>query len=171
MRPAIVLALAGSALASVALTGCAGAFHHAMSPAATQSAAIQSAASPSAAAAAQDQMRQACSEQATWDRRGQVSVKALYADTGALAADASAGNAPAVTQAGRKLALDALAAATLPLPPVDPASWQALTADYAAAGTAIAAGNASGAVPRLEAGNGAISAFSAAAGKCSGPTS
>ena len=171
MRPAIVLALAGSALASVALTGCAGAFHHAMSPAATQSAAIQSAASPSAAAAAQDQMRQACSEQAAWDRRGQVSVKALYADTGALAADASAGNAPAVTQAGRKLALDALAAATLPLPAVDPASWQALTADYAAAGTAIAAGNASGAVPRLEAGNGAISAFSAAAGKCSGPTS
>jgi hypothetical protein len=63
--------------------------------------------------------------------------------------------------------LDAVAAATLPLPPVDPASWKALTADYAAAGTAIAAGNASGAVPQLEAGNGAISAFSAAAGKCS----
>jgi hypothetical protein len=172
VRPAIVLALAGSVLAAGALTGCAGAFHHAMSPAATQSAATQnaatqSAASRSAAAAAQDQVRQACSKQAAWDRRGQASVKALYADTGALAADASAGNAPAVTQAGRKLALDALAAATLPLPPVDPASWQALTADYAAAGTAIAAGNASGAVPRLEAGNGAISAFSAAAGKCS----
>ena len=94
-------------------------------------------------------------------------MKALYADTGALAADASAGNAPAVTQAGRKLALDAVAAATLPLPPVDPASWKALTADYATAGTAIADGNASGAVPHLEAGNGAISAFSAAAGKCS----
>ena len=102
---------------------------------------------------------------------GGDAVTELDADTGALAADASAGNAPAVTQAGRKLALDALAAATLPLPAVDPASWQALTADYAAAGTAIAAGNASGAVPRLEAGNGAISAFSAAAGKCSGPTS
>ena len=166
MRPTIVLALAASVLAAGALAGCAGAFHHAMSPAATQSAATQSAASPSAAAAAQDQMRQACSEQATWDRRGQVSVKALYADTGALSADASAGNAPAVTQAGRKLASDAIAAAALPLPPVDPASWKALTADYAVAGTAIAGGDASGAVPQLEAGNGAISAFSAAAGKC-----
>ena len=166
MRPTIVLALAGSVLAAGALAGCAGAFHHAMSSAATQSAATQSAATPSAAAAAQDQMRQACSEQATWDRRGQASVKALYADTGALSADASAGNEPAVIRAGRKLASDAIAAAALPLPPVDPASWRALTADYAAAGTAIAGGDASGAVPQLESGNGAISAFSTAAGKC-----
>jgi hypothetical protein len=41
-----------------------------------------------------------------------------------------------------------------------------LTADYAAAGTAIAKGDASGAVPQLEAGDSAISAFSSAAGKC-----
>jgi hypothetical protein len=52
--------------------------------------------------------------------------------------------------------------------PIDPGSWKALTSDYAAAGAAIASGNASGAVPQLEAGNGAISAFSAATGKCSG---
>ena len=168
MRPAIARALAGSVLAAGALAGCATASHPAANPAATQSTANQSAADQSTAtlsatAAAQDQ---ACSEQAAWDRRGQAALKALYADTGALSADAAAGNAPAVTKAGRKLASDAIAAAALPLPPVDPASWKALTADYAAAGTAIAGGDASGAVPQLESGNGAISAFSAAAGKC-----
>jgi hypothetical protein len=93
-------------------------------------------------------------------------VKALYADTGALSADASANNLPGVAKAGRKLASDAIAAAALPLPPVDPASWKTLTADYAVAGTAIAGGDASGAVPQLEAGNSAISAFSGATGKC-----
>jgi hypothetical protein len=173
VRPAIARALAGSVLAAGALAGCASASHPAANPAATQSAGTQSTGTQSAAdqstatlsatAAAQDQ---ACSEQAAWDRRGQAALKALYADTGALSADAAAGNAPAVTKAGRKLASDAIAAAALPLPPVDPASWRALTADYAAAGTAIAGGDASGAVPQLEAGNGAISAFSAAAGKC-----
>jgi hypothetical protein len=45
-------------------------------------------------------------------------------------------------------------------------SWKALTQDYASAGTAIAGGDASSAVPQLEAGNSAISAFSAATGKC-----
>jgi hypothetical protein len=173
VRPAIVLA--GSVLAAAALAGCAG-FHHAASPpaassTATPGAATSSAATRSAVTAAQDQLRQACYEQEAWDGHGEASVKALYADTGALASDASAGNAPAVTQIGRKLASDAIAAAALPLPAVDPASWKTLTADYAAAGTAIADGNASGAVPQLEAGNGAIGAFSAAAGKCKGLTS
>jgi hypothetical protein len=73
-----------------------------------------------------------------------------------------------VTNAGKKLTSDAIAAATLPLPPVDPGSWKTLTADFAAAGTDIAGGDASGAVPQLEAGNSAISAFSSAAGKCPG---
>jgi hypothetical protein len=173
VRPAIVLA--GSVLAAAALAGCAG-FHHAASPpaassTATPGAATSSAATRSAVTAAQDQLRQACYEQEAWDGHGEASVKTLYADTGALASDASAGNAPAVTQIGRKLASDAIAAAALPLPAVDPASWKTLTADYAAAGTAIADGNASGAVPQLEAGNGAIGAFSAAAGKCKGLTS
>jgi hypothetical protein len=174
VRPAIVLAVGGSVLAAAALAGCAG-FHHAASPAAnpaaTPTTATSSAATRSAATAAQDQLRQLCYEQEAWDGHGEASVKALYADTGALASDASAGNAPAVTQIGRKLASDAIAAAALPLPAVDPASWKTLTADYAAAGTAIADGNASGAVPQLEAGNGAIGAFSAAAGKCKGLTS
>jgi hypothetical protein len=85
-----------------------------------------------------------------------------------LSANASANNLPGVAEAGRKLASDAIAAAALPLPPIDPGSWKTLTADYAAAGTAIATGDASGAVPQLEAGNSAISAFSSAAGKCSG---
>ena len=47
-----------------------------------------------------------------------------------------------------------------------PGSWKTLTADYAVAGTVIAGGDASGAVPQLEAGNSAISAFSGATGKC-----
>ena len=102
-----------------------------------------------------------CSQQAAWNQRGGASVKALYADAGALSADASANNPPAVTNAGKKLTSDAIAAATLPLPPVDPGSWKTLTADFAAAGTDIAGGDASGAVPQLEAGNSAIGAFSA----------
>jgi hypothetical protein len=93
-------------------------------------------------------------------------VTALYADTGALSADGSADNQPGVAKAGGTLASDAIAAAALPLPPIDPGSWKTLTADYAAAGTAIAGGDLSGAVPQLEAGNSAISAFSGATGKC-----
>jgi hypothetical protein len=109
-----------------------------------------------------------CSEQAAWNRRNKASVQALYADTGALSADARAGNMPGVAKAGRKLASDAIAAAALPLPPVDPSSWKTLTADYATAGTAIAGGDATGAVPQLESGNGAIGTFTSAVGKCPG---
>jgi hypothetical protein len=83
---------------------------------------------------------------------------------------------PVATLAGAVLTMAALAgcaiaAASLPLPPVDPASWKSLTVDYAAAGTAIAGGDAVGGVPQLEAGNGAISAFSTATGKCAGVSS
>jgi hypothetical protein len=146
-----------------ALAACSSLSHHAPKPVAIRTA--------TAAAAAQNQLRLVCSQQAAWARRGEASVKALYADTGALASDASADNTPAIMSAGRKLASDALAAASLPLPPVDPASWKALTVDYAAAGTAIAGGDAVGGVPQLEAGNGAISAFSTATGKCAGVSS
>ncbi|MFY9927658.1 MAG: hypothetical protein WAK82_06605 [Streptosporangiaceae bacterium] len=111
---------------------------------------------------------QTCSAQAAWNKRGQAAVNALYADAGALAADVRAGNTSGVTKAGRKLASDALAAATLPLPPMGLQSWRTLTLDYAVAGTAIADGKASDAVPQLEEGNGAISAFSGAIGKCAG---
>jgi len=156
MKRPVVVTLAGAAFTLAALAGCGSSFRHAASPAASRS----------AAAAAQDQAQAVCLQQATWDQRGEASVRALYADTGALSADASANNPSGVTAAGRKLTSDAIAAATLPAPPVDPASWKALTADYAAAGTAIANGDASGAVPRLEAGASAISAFSSAAGKC-----
>jgi hypothetical protein len=164
MKRPIVVTLSGSVLTVVALAGCS-ALHHAADPAATRATA---AATRSTAAAAQARLGLACSEQAGWEKRGAASVKALYADTGALAADASASNQPGVVKAGRTLTSDAIAAATLPLPPIDPGSWKTLTADYAAAGTTIATGNESGAVPQLEAGNSAISAFSSATGKCSG---
>jgi hypothetical protein len=154
-RPAIVT-LAGAALAVAALAGCSSAFSHS----------ADSAATPKATASAQEQTQSSCMAQLAWNLNNSAAVKALYADTGALAADERAQNAPGVTKAGRKLASDAIAAATLPLPPVDPGSWKALTQDYASAGTAIAGGNASSAVPQLEAGNSAISAFSAATGKC-----
>jgi hypothetical protein len=154
----LVVPLAGAVLTLAALAGCGSKFGDGPSHTAT----------PSTSASAQNQQRVVCAELAAWNLHGGASVRALYADTDALAADASAENLPGVTKAGRKLASDAIAAAALPLPPVDPGSWKALTADYAAAGTAIAAGNASGAVPQLEAGNSAISAFSAATGKCSG---
>jgi hypothetical protein len=155
MKRPVVVTLAGAAFTLAALAGCSP-FRHAASPAASRS----------AAASAQDQLQATCSRQAAWNLRGGSSVRALYADTGALSADASANNAAGVTAAGRKLTSDAIAAATLPQPPADPGSWKALTADYAAAGTAISKGDASGAIPELEAGNSAISAFSAAAGKC-----
>ncbi len=156
MKRPVVVTVAGAAVTVAALAGCRSSSQHAASPAASRS----------AAAAAQDQLRAVCSQQAAWNQRGEASVRALYADTGALSADAGANNAAGVTAAGRKLTSDAIAAATLPAPPVDPGSWKALTADYAAAGTAIAKGNASGAVPQLEAGASAISAFSSADGKC-----
>jgi uncharacterized protein YceK len=157
MKRQIVVILAGPVLAVAALTGCASAVRHTSSSVA---------ATPAAVAAAADSARLACSEQTTWAKRGAASVTALYADTGALSADASANNLPGVAKAGRKLASDAIAAAALPLPPVDPGSWKTLTADYAVAGTAIAGGDASGAVPQLEEGNSAIGAFSGATGKC-----
>jgi hypothetical protein len=157
MKRQIVVILAGPVLTVAALTGCASV--HAASPAATR-------ATTKPTAAAADSARIACSEQVAWAQRGAASVTALYADTGALSADASANNLPGVAKAGRKLASDAIAAAALPLPPVDPGSWKTLTADYAVAGTAIAGGDASGAVPQLEEGNSAISAFSGATGKC-----
>ena len=159
MKRGIVVILAGSVLTVAALTGCASALAHTASPAATR-------AVTTAAATAADSARVACSEQVAWAQRGAASVRALYADTGALSADASANNVPGIAKAGRKLASDAIAAAALPLPPVAPGSWRTLTADYAVAGTAIAGGDASGAVPQLEEGNSAISAFSGATGKC-----
>jgi hypothetical protein len=160
MKRQIAVPLAGVAVAVAGLAGCATPFHHAANTDATQKAAV----------AAQSQIRLTCSDQVAWNLKGEASVKVLYADTGALSADASADNLPAVTKAGQKLTSDAIAAATLPLPPVGPGSWKALTAAYAAAGTAIAAGNATGAVPQLQAGNTAISAFTSAVGKCSGAT-
>lgn len=162
MKRQIAVPLAGVAVAVAALAGCATPVQHAANTDATQKAA--------AAAAVQSQIRLTCSDQVAWNLQGEASVKVLYADTGALSADASADNLPAVTKAGQKLASDAIAAATLPLPPVGLGSWKALTAAYAAAGTAIAAGNATGAVPQLQAGNTAISAFTSAVGKCSGAT-
>jgi hypothetical protein len=155
-RP-IAVTLTGTVLAAAALSGCGLKLSNS-----------SHVAQPKATTSSPDRQHVICAEQAAWNLRGQASVKALYADTGALAADASAENLPGVTKAGRKLASDAIAAAALPLPPVDPGSWKALTSDYAAAGTAIASGDAGGAVPQLEAGNSSISAFSAATGKCSG---
>src|SRR5580692_2587377 len=86
MKRRIVVILAGPVLAVAALTGCASASHHATSPAATQA----------TATAAADAARIACSEQVAWSQRGAASVLALYADTGALSADASANNLPGV---------------------------------------------------------------------------
>jgi hypothetical protein len=155
-RP-IAVTLTGTVLTAAALAGCGAKLSDS-----------SHVAQPKTTTSSPDQQRVICAEQVAWNLRGKASVKALYADTGALAADASAENLPGVTKAGRKLASDAIAAATLPAPPVDSGSWKTLTADYAAAGTEIADGNAGGAVPQLEAGNSAISAFSAAIGKCSG---
>ena len=65
-----------------------------------------------------------------------------------------------------RLASDAVAAATLPLPVVDAADWKALIAADAAAGSALAAGGAVGAVPQLETGSSAVSAFTSAVAQC-----
>ena len=149
--------LAGAVLAA-GLAGCSSLGSHATTSAATASAtATTAAAAPSKAN---------CSELTSWNQRGQSAVKALYADTGALTADARANNSRAVVAAGRKLTSDAIAAATLPVPPVAAASWKTLTAAYAAAGTALAKGDATGAVPQLQTGNTAISAFSTATARC-----
>jgi hypothetical protein len=79
-----------------------------------------------------------------------------------VTADAQANNSNAVAAAGRKLTSDAIAAATLPVPPVAAGPWKKLTAAYAAAGTALARGDATGAVPQLQEGNTAIGVFSSA---------
>jgi hypothetical protein len=150
-------ALAGAALVT-ALTGCASMTQHAATSAASASA--------SASASAATPSQGTCLELASWNQRGASAVKALYADTGALTADAQANNAKAVAAAGRKLTSAAIAAATLPVPPVAGASWKTLTAAYAAAGTALANGDATGAVPKLQEGNSAISAFSTATARC-----
>lgn len=150
--------LAGAVLVA-ALAGCASTAQHATTAAAPASAsASASAAAPSKAD---------CAQLATWNKRGQTAVKALYADTGAVTADAQANNSKAVAAAGRKLTSDAIAAATLPVPPVGAGPWKKLTAAYAAAGTALARGDATGAVPQLQDGNTAIGAFSSASAQCS----
>jgi len=166
-RP-IAVTLAAMAVSVAALAGCASPFQHASKSATSTTQKATAVAQQKATAVAQSRARLVCADQVAWNLRGEASVKALYADTGALSADASADNLPGLTKAGRKLTSDAIAAATLPLPPVDPASWKALTAAYAAAGTAIATGDATGAVPQLQAGSSAISAFTSATGKCSG---
>jgi hypothetical protein len=162
-RPAAV-ALAGPLLASAvlvaALAGCTSLTDH------TTAAADSASASAPASASAATPGKASCAEFVSWNLRGQSAVKALYADTGALTADAHANNAKAVASAGRKLTSDAIAAATLPVPPVGAASWKTLTAAYAAAGTALASGDATGAVPQLQQGNTAISGFSTATAKC-----
>jgi len=160
MKRPIVMPLAGAVLTMATLAGC-GSLHRDASPATTGKA-------TSATSQAEDQTSALCSGQAGWNKLYKSSVQALYADTGALSADAHAGNMPGVAKAGRKLASDAIAAAALPLPIVDSSSWKALTADYATAGAAIGGGDATGAVPQLEAGNGAISSFTSAVGKCPG---
>ncbi len=165
---AITLTLAAAGIA--ALAGCTTPFSHASGPAAAKQ---THAASPTASPATQkvattDKTRTGplCPGQETWSLRAARQVKALYADTGALAADARAANQPGITKAGRTLAYDALAAATLPLPVAGPRAWRTLTAAYAAAGTALAKGDNSGAVAQLEAGNTAMRVFSAAVAKC-----
>jgi hypothetical protein len=188
-RGPLTVALAAAAIA--ALAGCSTPFSHAAGPVSVRTTAAATAASPAAAAATATATAtpaasaaaaraatqkvsttdktgpgSLCPGQEAWSLRAVARVKALYADTGALAADASANNQPAIAKAGRKLAADALAAATLTLPPADPGDWKALTAAYAAAGTALAEGDTSGAVPALETGGNAMSAFSSAVARC-----
>jgi hypothetical protein len=153
-------ALAGPVLASTvlaaALGGCTKVTGHAAAAADSASASASTATASKAS----------CAQFAAWNPRGGSAVKALYADTGALTADAHANNANAVAKAGRKLTSDAIAAATLPVPPVASASWKTLTAAYAAAGTSLAKGDATGAVPQLQQANTAISQFSSVTAQC-----
>jgi hypothetical protein len=157
-----------AAAAVAALAGCTTPFSHASGPAAgtKATAAATPTATRPASTTAKTSTKVTCPGQEAWSLRALTLVHALYADTGALAADASASNQPGVLKAGRKLASDALAAATLPLPPADPSAWKTLTAAYVAAGMALAGGDPTGAVPQLETGNSAIAAFSSAVAKC-----
>jgi hypothetical protein len=157
---AVARPVLASAVLAAALAGCASLGQHTTAPK------VSASAPASGSAVAATPARASCAELATWNQRGASAVKALYADTGALTADAQANNAKAIAAAGRKLTSDAIAAATLPVPPVAAASWKTLTAAYAGAGTALANGDATGAVPQLQAGNSAISAFSTSTAKC-----
>jgi hypothetical protein len=166
LKRTAALSLAAAAIA--ALAGCTTPFSHAAAPAAKPTAAATGTATAAAKQAVSIKTRTgpACPGQAAWSLRAEPTLRSLYADTGALSADAAANNLPGITKAGRKLASDALAAATLPMPPADATSWKTLTAAYAAAGTALTAGDTTGAVPQLEAGNSAISTFSSAVATC-----
>jgi hypothetical protein len=174
MKRRVAVTLAAAAVAA-ALAGCTTPFSHASGAATVKKTAV--AAKPTTTTPATTAKQKVavtdktstavtCPGQEAWSLGAVSTMKALYSDTGALAADASANNQPGITKAGRKLASDALAAATLPLPSADPSDWKVLTAAYVTAGTALAEGDASGAVPELEAGNSALSAFSAAVAKC-----
>jgi hypothetical protein len=165
-RPRRLAAVALTAGAIAVLGGCANPLQHAAaaSPSATASSAAKAAKAAQAAVA--DRREQACASQAAWNTRARTFLKAIYADTGALAADAQADNAPGVRKAGHKLASDAVAAATLPLPVVDPADWKTLVSASVTAGSALAGGEAITAVPQLETGSSAISAFTTSVAKC-----
>ncbi len=169
-------AIALSGIAIAGLGGCASPFHHSAAAAAKATAkAPATTAAPTKAATKKTTTGETtatvktdtvCFHQEIWNAQAADPLKALYADVGALSADEQAGNAPAVVKAGRKLASDAVAAATLSLPPVDQKDWEALLAAYATAGTALASGGAVSAVPQLEAGGSAITAFATAVAKC-----
>jgi hypothetical protein len=99
----------------------------------------------------------------------------LHHATAASAAQPAAGRQAAVEKASvtarEKVALacagqDAVATATLPLPPVDASSWKTMIAAYAAAGTSLAGDGTISAVPQLEAGSSALAAFSTTVAKC-----
>src|ERR1700691_5423625 len=75
MKGRVIVTLAGPVLAVTVLTGCASMFHHAATPP-TSVVATPAGATRNATAAAQVQLRQACSAQTAWDRRGQPSLKA-----------------------------------------------------------------------------------------------
>jgi hypothetical protein len=164
LRRRVTVTLAVAAVAARA--GGAHPLHHAAAASPAQTAAAQRAATQQAAVTAREKVTLACTGQAAWDAQAGLSVKALYADTGALSADARANNQAGVEKAGRKLASDAVAAAMLPLPPVDASAWKTLIAAYAAAGTALSGGGTTSAVPQLEVGSGALAAFSTAVAKC-----
>ena len=101
VRPVPAGPLLASALVA-ALAGCASMTQHATTSAASASA--------SAAASTAAPSQATCLELVSWNQRGASAVKALYADTGALTADARANNAKAVAAAGRKLTSDAIEA-------------------------------------------------------------
>ena len=172
-RPRCLAAVTLTAGAIAVLGGCTNPLQHssasgnsAPGPGATATASSAEKAAEAAQAAVADRRAQACTSQAAWNTRARTYLKAIYADTGALAADAQADNAPGVRKAGRKLASDAVAAATLPLPVVDPADWKTLVSAYVAAGSALRGGGAIAAVPQLETGSSALTAFTTAVAQC-----